>query len=282
MNIGLKNILVPGSILVLAFVLIIGCSSGSDDEEKKSLVDAGGAGAATQQAAAPTPTSKPEEKAAPEKAPESKVKPTAKPEAKPTATSVPAKPTAVPKPTVVPTATPTVPPTIVPTVTPTPPPTVVPTPISDVFEIHGFTLALDPNSTFPASGLDVSGLTETEADESQGILRLNYNGADVIFYWQQNESSSGSEAQVEAALALLSASKPTRTFTVISQGEISPDGQAGIYSGFLSTATGKNAGGGLIGAWQCGDTAFTMTVSGPDATVIQIRFDRLVENFKCG
>jgi hypothetical protein len=104
----------------------------------------------------------------------------------------------------------------------------------------------------------------------------------VIFYWQQNESSSGSEAQVEAALALLSASKPTRTFTVISQGEISPDGQGGIYSGFLSTATAKNAGGGLIGAWQCGDTAFTMTVSGPDATVIQIRFDRLVENFKCG
>ena len=282
MNIGLKNILVPGSILVLAFVLIIGCSSGSDDEEKKPLADAGAAGAATQQAAAPTPTSKPEEKAAPEKAPESKVKPTAKPEAKPTATSVPAKPTAVPKPTVVPTATPTVPPTIVPTVTPTPPPTVVPTPISDVFEIHGFTLALDPNSTFPASGLDVSGLTETEADESQGILKLNYNGADVIFYWQQNESSSGSEAQVEAALALLSASKPTRTFTVISQGEISPDGQGGIYSGFLSTATAKNAGGGLIGAWQCGDTAFTMTVSGPDATVIQIRFDRLVENFKCG
>ncbi len=282
MNIGLKNILVPGSILVLAFVLIIGCSSGSDDEEKKSLVDAGAAGAATQQAAPPTPTSKPEEKAAPEKAPESKVKPTAKPEAKPTATSVPAKPTAVPKPTVVPTATPTVPPTIVPTVTPTPPPTVVPTPISDVFEIHGFTLALDANSTFPASGLDVSGLTETEADESQGILKLNYNGADVIFYWQQNESSSGPEAQVEAALALLSASKPTRTFTVISQGEISPDGQSGIYSGFLSTATAKNAGGGLIGAWQCGDTAFTMTVSGPDATVIQIRFDRLAENFKCG
>tara|TARA_B100001971_G_scaffold82883_1_gene76429 strand:- start:257 stop:1021 length:765 start_codon:yes stop_codon:yes gene_type:complete len=254
----------------------MGCSSKSDDEEKKSLVDAGAAGAGTQQAAAPTPTSKPEEKAAPEKAPEPKVKPTAKP----TATSVPAKPTAVPKPTVVPTATPTVPPTTVPTVTPTPPPTIVPTPLSDVFEVHGFTLSLDPNSSFTASGLDVSGLTETEADESQGILRLNYNGADVIFYWQP--SGSDAEAQVEAALALLSASQPTRTFTVISQGEISPDGQDGIYSGFLSTADAKGAGGGLIGAWQCGNTAFTMTVSGPDATVIQIRFDRLVEKFECG
>ena len=277
MNIGLKNILVPGSILVLAFVLIIGCSSGSDDKDKDEVV---AAPTAAQQGAAPT--AKPPATATPEKAAAPKAAPTPKAESAPTATSVPAKPTAVPKPTSIPTVTPTVPPTIVPTVTPTPPPTVVPTPISDVFEIHGFTLALDANSTFPASGLDVSGLTETEADESQGILKLNYNGADVIFYWQQNESSSGPEAQVEAALALLSASKPTRTFTVISQGEISPDGQSGIYSGFLSTATAKNAGGGLIGAWQCGDTAFTMSVSGPDATVIQIRFDRLAENFKCG
>ena len=289
MNIAPKNSLTLVSVCsVLVFTLIMACSSGSDDDEKKSLVDAGAAGAATQQAAAPTPTSKPEEKAAPEKAPEPKVKPTAKPEAKPTATSVPAKPTAVPKPTVVPTATPTPPPTIVPTVTPTPPPVVEPTPLSDVFEVHGFTLSLDSNSSFVASGLDVSGFTETEADESQGILKLNYNGADVVFYWQGNESGSDAEAQAEVALALLSASKPTRTFTVISQGEISPDGQDGIYSGFLSTPkndkaspTAGGSGGGLIGAWQCGDTAFTMTVSGPDATVIQIRFDRLVENFKC-
>ena len=283
MNIAPKNSLTLASIcFLLILTVIMGCSSGSDDEEKKSLVDAGAAGAATQQAAAPTPTSKPEEKAAPEKAPEPKVKPTAKPEAKPTATSVPAKPTAVPKPTVVPTATPTPPPTIVPTVTPTPPPVVEPTPLSDVFEIHGFTLSLDPNSSFVASGLDVSGFIETEADESQGILKLNYNGADVIFYWQPNESGSDVEAQAEVALALLSASKPTRTFTVISQGEISPDGADGIYSGFLSTAAAKGAGGGLIGAWQCGSTAFTMTVSGPDATVLQIRFDRLVEKFECG
>ena len=289
MNIAPKNSLTLVSVCsVLVFTLIMGCSSGSDDDEKKSLVDAGAAGAATQQAAAPTPTSKPEEKVAPEKAPEPKVKPTAKPEAMPTATSVPAKPTAVPKPTVVPTATPTPPPTIVPTATPTPPPVAEPTPLSDVFEIHGFTLALDPNSSFVASGLDVSGFTETEADESQGILKLNYNGADVVFYWQGNESGSDAEAQAEVALALLSASKPTRTFTVISQGEISPDGQDGVYSGFLSTPkndkaspTAGGSGGGLIGAWQCGDTAFTMTVSGPDATVIQIRFDRLVENFKC-
>jgi len=282
MNIGLKNTLVPGSILVLAFVLIIGCSSGSDDKDEVIS-----APTATQQVAAPT--AKPPATATPEKAATPKATPTPKAESAPTATSVPAKPTAVPKPTSIPTVTPTVPPTIVPTVTPTPPPTVVPTPISDVFEIHGFTLALDPNSTFPASGLDVSGLTETEADESQGILKLNYNGADVIFYWQPNESGTDIEAQAEVALALLSASKPTREFTVISQGEISPDGEDGIYSGFLSTAkndkaspTAEGSGGGLIGAWQCGDTAFTITVSGPDATVIQIRFDRLVENFKCG
>ena len=295
MNTGLKKILMPGSILVIfASALIVGCSSGSDDD-KKSLIDAGAAESATQQDTAPTPTSKPEEKSAPEKAPAPKekasapeVKPTAKPEAMPTATSVPAKPTTVPKPTVVPTVTPTPPPTAVPTATPTPPPVAEPTPLSDVFEIHGFTLSLDPNSSFVASGLDVSGLTETEADESQGILRLNYNGADVVFYWQPNESGTDAESQAEVALALLAASKPSRTFTVISQGEISPGGEDGIYSGFLSTAsdqstpTAEGSGGGLIGAWQCDDIAFTMTVSGPDATVIQIRFDRLVENFECG
>tara|TARA_B100000029_G_scaffold384371_1_gene379888 strand:+ start:1081 stop:1530 length:450 start_codon:yes stop_codon:yes gene_type:complete len=148
-------------------------------------------------------------------------------------------------------------------------------------------LSLDPNSNFVSYGLEVSGLTEAEADESQGILKLNYNGADVVFYWQPNGSNADSEAQAEVALALLAASKPARIFTVISQGEISPDGQPGIYSGFLSTAsnqstpTTEGSGGGLIGAWQCGATAFTMTVSGPDATVIQIRFDRLVENFEC-
>ena len=51
MNIGLKNILVPGSILVLAFVLIIGCSSGSDDKDKDEVV---AAPTAAQQVAAPT------------------------------------------------------------------------------------------------------------------------------------------------------------------------------------------------------------------------------------
>ena len=276
----------PGTILViLASALIVGCSSGSDDKDKNEG-EAVSVPTATQQVAAPTP--KPPATATPEKAKAPKADPTPKPESVPTATSVPAKPTAVPKPTTVPTVTPTVPPTIVPTVTPTPPPTVEPTPLSEVFEIHGFTLSLDPNSSFVASGLDVSGLTETEADESQGILRLNYNGADVVFYWQPNESGTDFESQAEVALALLAASKPSRTFTIISQGEISPGGEDGIYSGFLSTAsdqsapTAEGSGGGLIGAWQCGDIAFTMTVSGPDATVIQIRFDRLVENFECG
>lgn len=289
MKIVSKNFF-PAILIFLLSVLILNCSSGSDDDDK-ALIDSGVEGAAAQQAADPIATSKP----APEKAPEPKpgpekaVKPTPTTKPAPTATSAPVQATKIPKPTVVPTATPRPAPTIVPTATPTPPPVVEPTPLSAVFEIHGFTLALDPNSNLVASGLDVSGFTETEADESQGILKLNYNGADVVFYWQPKESGNDAEAQAEVALALLSASKPTRALTVISQGEISPDGQDGIYSGFLSTAkndkaspTAEGSGGGLIGAWQCGDTAFTITVSGPDATVIQIRFDRLVENFKCG
>ena len=47
--------------------------------------------------------------------------------------------------------------------------------------------------------------------------------------------------------------------------------------------SGTAIGGGLIGAWICGDneTAFRMTLTGEDATVVQLRFDRLLENFAC-
>jgi hypothetical protein len=182
-----------------------------------------------------------------------------------------------------PTVTPT--PTIVPSPTATPPPTPTPTPITTVFEVHGFTLKLDPDADFVASGLDVTGFTETEADESQGLLRLDYNGADVVFYWQPSTAGVEPQQSVDSAFGLLSSSKPSTSFIAISEGDLIVDGQAGRFGGFVSTAaSGGGNGGGLIGAWNCmtTSTSFTLTVSGYDSTVIQIRFDRLVENFGCG
>jgi hypothetical protein len=182
-----------------------------------------------------------------------------------------------------PTVTPT--PTIVPSPTATPPPTPTPTPITTVFEVHGFTLKLDPDADFVASGLDVTGFTETKADESQGLLKLDYNGADVVFYWQPSTAGVEPQQSVDSAFGLLSSSKPSTSFIAISEGDLIVDGQAGRFGGFVSTAaSGGGNGGGLIGAWNCmtTSTSFTLTVSGYDSTVIQIRFDRLVENFGCG
>jgi hypothetical protein len=48
-------------------------------------------------------------------------------------------------------------------------------------------------------------------------------------------------------------------------------------------SSGANAGGGLIAAWTCQelDISLILVATGPDATALQIRFDRLVSGFKC-
>ena len=42
-------------------------------------------------------------------------------------------------------------------------------------------------------------------------------------------------------------------------------------------------GSGLIGAWICSEseTAFRLTVTGTETTVVQVRFDSLLDNFVC-
>ena len=275
----------PGISVVVLLLIAIGCSSGDDAEvktETQPTATQDTAPATATSAPAPTPeplpTSTPTPKPVPTAAPAKQVKqptpaPTAKPTPAPTPTRVPAAPTVTPTPT------------IVPSPTATPPPTPTPTPITTVFEVHGFTLKLDPDADFVASGLDVTGFTETEADESQGLLKLDYNGADVVFYWQPSTAGVEPQQSVDSAFGLLSSSKPSTSFIAISEGDLIVDGQAGRFGGFVSTAaSGGGNGGGLIGAWNCmtTSTSFTLTVSGYDSTVIQIRFDRLVENFGCG
>ena len=280
-----RNSIVLIGVLGL-LLLISGCSGGSGDDaevktETQPTATQETAPATATSAPAPTPdplpTSTPTPKPVPTAAPAKQVKqpttaPTAKPTTAPTPTRVPAAPTVTPTPT------------IVPSPTATPPPTPTPTPITTVFEVHGFTLKLDPDADFVASGLDVTGFTGTEADESQGLLKLDYNGADVVLYWQPSTAGVEPQQSVDSAFGLLSSSKPSTIFIAISEGDLTVDGQAGRFGGFVSTAaSGDGNGGGLIGAWNCMATStnFTLTVSGYDSTVIQIRFDRLVENFAC-
>ena len=169
-----------------------------------------------------------------------------------------------------------------PTATPVPP-TATPVP-NNIYKTYGFTLKLDPDTDFESTGLNASGYTKSPADNSQGLLTFSYNGANVILYWQPVSTDVQPQQAVVNALSLLSNGSPTITFSAVSEGDIVVDSITGRFGGFVSTnSDGTAAGGGLIGAWDCTSTSsnFSLIVSSADSTVLQIRFDRLIENFSC-
>ena len=204
---------------------------------------------------------------------------TAVPTVNPTATAAPTTtpgPTAttVPAPTEAPIISP---PTPAPTATLTPEPTPTPVLLKSVDEF-GFVLKLD-------KGADVesAGWTEPEPDVLQGFLSLTSGGVDVILIWGPQL-----EREPLSFLAdtynILRGSQPDLTFESISEDEITVSSEAGIFGGFKALdADGATAGGGLIGAWVCAasETAFRLILTGEDATLVQLRFVRLLEKFTC-
>jgi hypothetical protein len=198
----------------------------------------------------------------------------------PTSTPTPTPaPTSTPTPTPPPTSTPT--PTPAPTSTPTPQPT--PTPFPSVYDAYGFIMAIDSGSSFAAVDLATGGLTGTEADLAQGVLTFTYKGASVLLYWLPAEQQTP-PAIVSATYQSVVSNQPSVTFLTVNEGEILVSGETGWYGGFVATdSTGGSAGGGLMGAWICSEseTAFSLTTTGPDATSLQIRFDRLISGFSC-
>ena len=189
------------------------------------------------------------------------------------ATAVPVPPTATAIP---PTAT-SVPPTATPV-----PPTATPTPIPNLYEEFGFSITLNPEFNFGDTEVTTSGMLDTSPDNNQGLIKFDYSGANTIIYWVPS-TASDSLTLVDAAYSLLESSQPENTFSSISSGTLTADGQEGSFGGFLVTDnSGESAGGGLIAGWVCeGSTDYVAVLSGPDATAIQIRFDRLIEGFKC-
>ncbi len=187
--------------------------------------------------------------------------------APPAATSAPPVATTAP-PTAAPTAEPTVEPTKVPTATPE---------LDTVYSDYGFTLNLD-------LGADVqtTGWTESEPSETQGLASFTYGGITTSLVWGPTESRD-SLSFLASSYNVLRAAQPSVTFESISDGSITVSGQMGSYGGFKALDSGgATLGGGLIGTWNCAnDTAYRMTLTGADATVVQLRFDRLLENFSC-
>lgn len=188
-----------------------------------------------------------------------------------TNTPTPVPPTPTPRPTS--TATPK------PLATATPSPTPVPTPLGEftVVDDFGFTLRIDGQVDVQSAGW-----TESEPSASQGQIQFPYSGVTAILIWLPAADYTP-RSLLEETYATLQATQPSVTFTAVSQGDIEVSGQSGVFGGFSASSGGAVVGGGLIGAWLCPgtDTAYTLTVTGTDSATVQIRFQRLLANFKC-
>ena len=192
--------------------------------------------------------------------------PSSEPTPAPAPTTAP-DPTVVPKTTkVLPTAT-AVPPTATPTPTSTPEPPVV-------LDEFGFSLGLD-------RGAYVTNLPGNT--DAQGMVQLEYHGVNVILSWVPINGVTN-EGLVSGMFGMLQDNQPDLTLETVSESNFNVGLETGLVIGFKSSdSSGEVAGGGLIGAWNCLDeeTSYTITVTGEDAAVVQLRFNRLISNFAC-
>jgi len=208
------------------------------------------------------------------------VLPTATPAPVPTATPVPT-PTATPAP--VPTATPapvpTATPTPVPTATPTPTPMPIPTPTPAVsyteVNSYGFKLVIDGIVSIESAGLE-----QDEAREEDGVIAFEYEGAKSTLLWV---GDSDIDELLYDIYNQLVAAQSDLAFSLINEEILAVGSLEGKYLTFISnTASGDVAGGGLTGVWKCGtERVFSLTVTGSDPVVLQIRFKRILDGFSC-
>ena len=188
--------------------------------------------------------------------------------------SVIATPTKVPVPTATKTPVPTPTPKPIPTATPT---VSIPTQ-ETVYDQYGFTLTLDDDVNITSAGW-----TETEPSKDQGILSFGYKGVTVLVIWIPSDGTTPAGFLADN-FVLLQSTQPDVTFIAISEGDVVVSEVDGKFAGFGATdAGGDSVNGGLIGAWICSgtDTAFGLTTTGADATILQIRFQRLLNSFGC-
>lgn len=151
---------------------------------------------------------------------------------------------------------------------PTAPITVLPTRLTD----YGFGLTFE-------RGADVQILGD--ASPEQGSLSFLYGEVDVVVIWLAQGDSL--LALASGVFELVKASLPDLAFDVLAEGEILVDGEPGFYLGFEAGNASAVLSGGLIGSWACGasGTAYTLSLTGTDRALVQIRFDELLDNFSC-
>ena len=205
--------------------------------------------------AKPTPTLLPE--------------PTATPAATPTvALSATPEPTGTPEPTAIPTPEPTA--TPLPTATPVP----TPTPVGAIaYNEFGFSLQLDQSAGIQNAG---------EPSKTQGLISFGLGEVNALLSWLP-QGDNEVLSLVNTTYELLRENQPDVIFERLRDGEVSAGGESGAFLGYRATESSGATRGGLIGSWNCTDTdtAFTLTLRGIDATLVQIRFDRLLDTFAC-
>ena len=159
--------------------------------------------------------------------------------------------------------------------TPEPPPTPTSIPVMlKIFDEYGFSLGLDKGALITAM---------PDSTASQGIVRLEYAGVNFIMTWVPIQGVTN-EGLAAGILGLLRTNQPDLTLETVSESDIDVGPNSGLVIGFRSLdASGSVIGGGLVSSWQCLETAtaFTLTATGEDAAVLQLRLRRLLDNFDC-
>jgi hypothetical protein len=150
--------------------------------------------------------------------------------------------------------------------------------LPDAIDEYGFTLKLDQDADVRAAGW-----TGPEPNAQQGTVSFASGGVNVALIWGPQEGRE-SLTFLADTYNILRTSQPGFTFDPISDGGIVVDREPGVFGGFKTLDSGgATVGGGLIGTWVCTlpQTAFRITLTGDDATLVQLRFDRVLDNFTC-
>jgi hypothetical protein len=165
--------------------------------------------------------------------------------------------------------------TALPPATAIPPATETPEPATALptsFTQHGFSLVFE-------RGADIQ-VIEGAIPEA-GALSFAYGQANIVVTWLPQGNSL--LALVSDTYDLIQGSQPALVFETLADGDLTVDGESGLFLGFKATDTSGATSGGLIGSWVCSTsgTTFTLTLTGADAALVQIRFDEIVDGFAC-
>ena len=122
------------------------------------------------------------------------------------------------------------------------------------------------------------------ADDHRGTIAFRQGGTLAILEWSSESETDNTEFLAQA-YSSLKGSTSDWSFVELNEGTITVDGFAGVYGAFAAGRTVESQEGfGLVSAWGCQDegTKFSLSLTGREPTVVQVRFRTLIDSFRCG